>query len=197
MNRLTYSCRRAKIYCSPVGEVYVVLAISGGQQVQKSMASVPDSELSIPRNPTSSKNLLFTGACQILNDHMTTLSLSLPKTPTINNLHKKNKIGPVWEPHHLKRTKLSRIGLYSRTWRNSTDFLFSEYRSTTQHNSKYKCRRFPMRPSHTTTETAKKVVVVHTHYNFFSQLKRFFQQYYIWTTIFTKIFSEKFLWKSL
>mgnify|MGYP001803357456 CR=1 FL=1 len=31
-----------------------------------------------------------------------------------------------------------------------------------------------IRPSHTTTETAKKVVIVHTHYNFFSQLQRFF-----------------------
>ena len=53
------------------------------------------------------------------------------------------------------------------------------------------------RPSHTTTETAKKVVIVHTHYNFFSQLQQFFQQFYIWTTIFTTIFSEKSLWKSL
>ena len=32
------------------------------------------------------------------------------------------------------------------------------------------------RPSHTTTETAKQVVIVRAHYNFFSQLRRFFQQ---------------------
>ena len=31
----------------------------------------------------------------------------------------------------------------------------------------------------------QKVVIFHTHYNFFSQLQRFFQQFYIWTTIFT------------
>ena len=46
-------------------------------------------------------------------------------------------------------------------------------------------------PSHTTIETAKKVVIVHTHYNFFSQLQRFFQQFCIRTKIFTTIFSEK------
>ena len=33
----------------------------------------------------------------------------------------------------------------------------------------------------------KKVVIVRTHYNFFSQLQRFFQQFHIWTTIFTKV----------
>ena len=47
------------------------------------------------------------------------------------------------------------------------------------------------RPSHTTTETTKNVVIVHTHYNFFAQLQRFFQQFYIWTTIFTAIFFAK------
>ena len=41
----------------------------------------------------------------------------------------------------------------------------------------------PLRPSHTTTETAKKVVIVHTHYILF------------YTT--AKVFSEKSLWKSL
>ena len=34
-----------------------------------------------------------------------------------------------------------------------------------------------LRPSHTTTETAKIAVFVHTHYNFFSQLQRFLQQF--------------------
>ena len=46
-----------------------------------------------------------------------------------------------------------------------------------------------LRPSHTTTEIAKKVVIFHTHYNFSSQL----QQFCIWTKIFTTIFSEKSL----
>ena len=49
----------------------------------------------------------------------------------------------------------------------------------------------PLRPSLITTKTAKRVVIFHTHYNFFLQLQRFFQQFYIWTTIFAKIFSEK------
>ena len=39
----------------------------------------------------------------------------------------------------------------------------------------------------------KKVVIVHTHYNFFSQLQRFFQQFYIWAKIFATIFLEKLL----
>ena len=42
-------------------------------------------------------------------------------------------------------------------------------------------------------KTAKKVVIVHSHYNFFSQLQQFFQQFYIWTKIFPKIFLEKSL----
>ena len=50
-----------------------------------------------------------------------------------------------------------------------------------------------LRPSHTITETTKKDVIFHTHYNFFSQLQRFFQQFYIWTTILPTIFSEKSL----
>ena len=36
----------------------------------------------------------------------------------------------------------------------------------------------------------QKVVIVHTHYNFFSQLQRFFILFYIWTTFFTKIFQK-------
>ena len=36
----------------------------------------------------------------------------------------------------------------------------------------------------------KKVVIVHTHYNFFSQLQQFFQQFYIWATSFTTIFRK-------
>ena len=32
----------------------------------------------------------------------------------------------------------------------------------------------------TATETSKKVVIVHTHYNYFSQLHRYFQQFYIY-----------------
>ena len=46
-------------------------------------------------------------------------------------------------------------------------------------------------PSHTTTETAKKVINVSAHYNFFSQLQIFCQQFYIWTTIFTTSFLYK------
>ena len=68
------------MYFSPVG----VCGVGGGQKVQKSMACVPDSELSIPRNPTTSKTLLFMGACQSLNHHMTIISLTLPTTPKIN-----------------------------------------------------------------------------------------------------------------
>ena len=37
-----------------------------------------------------------------------------------------------------------------------------------------------LRPSHTSTETAKKVVIVHTNYNLFSQLQRNFQQINKW-----------------
>ena len=43
----------------------------------------------------------------------------------------------------------------------------------------------------------KKLVIVLTHYNFFSQLQQFFQQFYIWTTIFPTTFLEKSLCKSL
>ena len=43
----------------------------------------------------------------------------------------------------------------------------------------------------------KKVVIVHTHYNFFSHLQRFFQQFYIWATIFTTVFFGKIVVKSL
>ena len=42
--------------------------------------------------------------------------------------------------------------------------------------------------------TLHKVVIVHTHFNFFSQLQGF-SQFYIWTTIFPTIFLEKSLWK--
>ena len=46
------------------------------------------------------------------------------------------------------------------------------------------------RSSHTTTETTKKVVIVHTYYNFFSQPQGFFQQFYVWATIFTIFFGK-------
>ena len=57
------------------------------------------------------------------------------------------------------------------------------------HNLHHKCPR-------TRQLKLKKVVIFRTHYNFFSQLQ-FFQQFYIWTTIFPTIFLEKSLWKSL
>ena len=57
---------------------------------------------------------------------------------------------------------------------------------------------FKHHTSYTTTDTAKNVVIVHKHYNFFSHLQRFFQQFYIWTTIFTIGFFtvfEVFCWQ--
>ena len=54
---------------------------------------------------------------------------------------------------------------------------------------------YEYRPSHTTTETRKKIVIVHTHYNFFSQLQRFSQLFCIWATIFTTFFFEKIVVK--
>ena len=54
-----------------------------------------------------------------------------------------------------------------------------------------------LRPSHTTTETTKKVVIVHTHYNFFSQLQRFFNSFIydndFPTDFFRKIFVKIFV----
>ena len=45
--------------------------------------------------------------------------------------------------------------------------------------NEWKTKKSCERPSHTTTETTKKVVNVHTHYNFVSQLQRFFEQFYM------------------
>ena len=52
-----------------------------------------------------------------------------------------------------------------------------------------------VRPSHITTETTKKVIIVHTHYNFFSQLQRFFQQFYIWARFSQQFFFGKIVVK--
>ena len=46
-------------------------------------------------------------------------------------------------------------------------------------------------PSHTTTETAKKGVIVHTHYNFFSQLQRYFSTVLYMDNDFYKDFFRK------
>ena len=55
---------------------------------------------------------------------------------------------------------------------------------------------FHLRPSHTTTETTKNSLrSIHT--TTFFTTATIFQQFYIWATIFTPIFLEKSLWKSL
>ena len=50
-----------------------------------------------------------------------------------------------------------------------------------------------IKPSHTTHKTAKTAVIFHTHYDFFSQLQQFFQQFYIQATISQRFFGRKIL----
>ena len=52
-------------------------------------------------------------------------------------------------------------------------------------------KKSPLRPSHTTTETEKRVVIIYTHYNFFSLLQRFFNSF-IYGQRFLQRFSQRF-----
>ena len=50
----------------------------------------------------------------------------------------------------------------------------------------------PIRPSHTPHETAKNAVIFHAHYNFFSQLQRFFHQFFMSNDFLTDLFRKIF-----
>ena len=139
-------------------------------------------------NPQYVNSLTVVGQCFSCWSIHWPLLLRFPIRPLINLLASKFKIlGTVLSWIRSYQGVGPWSDLSDRSYRVKTDSDLSELRSSNvgvpQGSFVGPILSYP----HTTTETAEKVVIVRTHYNFFRNCNDFFQQLYIWTKIFTKI----------